>query len=162
VIALLLAALAGCTGGATARFEQCTLDVSLSAEAAPPGALVRAIGGRQTDRADTWVRVGDVPAEVVSIERSECAVCDACREATCSACETCPACVTACEPCEEAATLRVPDVAAGRRAVVIANAWGQSPPLWLTVTDPDTDTDTSADTDTDTSADTDTDTDTDS
>jgi hypothetical protein len=100
---------------------------------AAPGDIVTATGDLFTEVHDTRVIVGEVDAEVHSVERTDCTPCDECEAGAGCQCEACPECAGSCAPCVQVLTFAVPDLAPGPALVVILNAWGSSPPLDLVV-----------------------------
>lgn len=180
MIALGLLLLGACDEPVDVILETCSVDAALSSTEGAPGDEIVISGGPFSAGYDTTVRVGGVPADVLSVDREECALCDECvASAGCNPCGTCSDCAELCDLCVETTTFAVPDVAAGPTTVVLVNLWGSTEALPFTVlgggdtddTDPgdtdtgipdtdtgapDTDTGTPADTDTGTPADTDT------
>jgi hypothetical protein len=119
-----------------------------------PGDTLVLTGGPQSERFDTVVRIGDVQADVISVSRQDCTICDACQATECvSLCRSCSQCAPSCETCEEELTVTIPELAAGPADVVVTNRFGISSPLPVNVDVPDdTDTDVDSDTDSDTLA----------
>jgi hypothetical protein len=130
----LLALLApACTEDTTSRFEQCEVMAVLDPLEAAPGDAVTATSDLLTEPYDTRVIVGEIDAEIGSIDRTDCTVCDTCRyEADCK-CDACLGCQESCAPCVQVLTFAVPALPPGPTTVVIVNAWGSSPPLDLVV-----------------------------
>ena len=140
----------------TPTFTQCELDLVVSDVPVEPGDLLVVGGTPHSDRVDTVAFIGDVRAEIESVVRSECSLCDACRVSECEGlCVDCRACEATCDPCVEELTLVIPELASGPTDLVVTNRFGISPPLPVNVTVPE-DTDTDVDTDSDTDSDTDT------
>src|SRR5688572_28932502 len=87
---VLMGWLAGCATGTVDVFQTCELEVELLQTTIALGATVDASGGPYTNVRDTRVVIGGVPAEVVSVSRVGCEVCDQCRlDADCAPCGPC-------------------------------------------------------------------------
>ena len=142
-------------------YDQCTVELSTDGASVAPGESLVIEGGPLSERFDTVAVIDEQQSPVLSVTRTDCTLCDACREAQCGEyCTACPECTSLCDLCSEQLTIEVPELAAGEYDLVVANRHGISSPLPVNVIDPD-DTDTDVDTDTDTDVDTDTDSDAD-
>lgn len=119
----LLPVVAACPDPVAAAFLQCEIALEVDGIGAAPGDEIRVVGRPQSTVRDTAVRVGDLDAVVVSVDRDGCDDCDACR-VDCDDCERCAACDGACASCVESATIVVPDVADGAHTVVLTNTYG--------------------------------------
>ncbi len=142
--------LAGCAPGVTPPVLTCTVEGALDESEGAPGDEIVVTGGPFSEAFDTTVRVAGFPADVLSVERTDCAFCDECIDAsTCSSCTQCDACDDLCDLCVETTTFVVPDVEAGATSVVLVNRWGSTVALPFTVLgDGDTDDTDGGDTDT--------------
>lgn len=137
--AIALVALASCGKSEVPEFHQCLLDASLSVEEGPPGTTVVATGGEFSLDYDTSVLVDAVPAEILDVQRINCAFCDGCFasiEPPCNACEECEGCAVSCEDCVQTVSFVIPEVPPGEVVLVITNTFGASSPIPFTVTEP--------------------------
>ena len=145
---VLLGWLAGCATGTVDVFQTCELELVLSTASGAPGTTVTATGGPYTIVRDTQVRIGGVPAEVTSVERVGCEICDQCRlDDECAPCGPCfgieltgdvrdqcfgdgladPPIPPACDSCVETMAFVVPEGAPlGTTSIYVVNANGAS------------------------------------
>jgi hypothetical protein len=127
----------GCDAAVGPDYEQCELDLVLSADSGVPGDIVSATGRPLTADFDTVVRVGGVEAAILLVDREECEACDICRsEAGCNQCVTCATCAETCAVCAEQVQFEVPSVDPGDAPVLVANGYGASLPLSFEVREP--------------------------
>jgi len=132
-------ALLSCAEPEMPEFHQCLLEATFSVEEGPPGTTVLATGGEFSVDYDTTVLVDGAPAEILEVQRINCAFCDGCRdsiEPPCNACEECEGCTVSCEECEQTVSFVIPEVPPGEVSVVLMNRFGASGPLPFTVTEP--------------------------
>jgi hypothetical protein len=166
---VLMGWLSGCATGTVDVFQTCELEVALLQTTIAHGATVNASGGPYTNVRDTRVLVGGVPAEVVSVSRVDCEVCDQCRlDPDCAPCGPCfgieltvdakddcfgdgladPPIPPACDICVETMSFVVPTGApVGTTAVYVVNANGASGLVPLEVLGGAVDTSDTSDTD---------------
>ena len=119
----------GCITETTTELATCELTVSTPETEVIAGEIVSLSGTPFTSVLDTSIRFDGVDADILSVEREDCSLCDQCRaSAACTACETCEACATSCETCIETTEFSIPDLESGTYTVVLRNQYGQSIP----------------------------------
>lgn len=139
-VALVAFAVASCGRSGLPDFDQCVLNVTLSAESGARGDTIVATGGEFSVDYDTVVLVDATSATVIDVERENCAFCDGCREAIeppCDACEECVGCEQSCLGCVQTVTFVVPNVTPGATAIVLTNRFGTSDAIPFTVLEGD-------------------------
>lgn len=146
VAAALVAAVAltACPEQVDPELVQCELDLALAPDVAAPGDEIRITGRPASERVDTDVRVDGQPVSILAFDddAADCGACDACRDdAFCNACEPCPTCAEACADCVPSLTFVAPEGYDGSVWVTVANRFGTSPPLPLTLEPPPADDD---------------------
>jgi hypothetical protein len=125
---------AGCAETVTTTVPRCTLEITLTPESAEVGELVTATGSPLTEGYDTFVVVGGVEADVLSVDRADCALCDACRDDSgCSTCSACVVCEETCSTCAEALQFIVPMAPPGDTFVTVVNAAGSTEMIPFTI-----------------------------
>jgi hypothetical protein len=138
VAAALAAALTltACPEQVDPELVQCELDLALTPDVALPGDEIRISGRPASERVDTDVRVDGQPVAILAFDddAADCGACEACRDdAFCNACEPCPACAEACAACVPSLTFAAPEGPEGLVGVTVANRFGTSAPLALTL-----------------------------
>jgi len=122
-----------CTTETTTELLTCELELNAPEGDLFAGETTTVSGGPFTAILDSSVRFDQNNADVISVDRAECTLCDSCREqAECSTCDVCETCEIACETCEETMTFRIPDLSSGTYNVTARNSYGMSAPTpWL-------------------------------
>ncbi len=132
----MLLLLLSCETSSVVYTPMCGLEVpSATATTVQPGEVVTLTTRPLTTLWDTAVTFGDQRIPPLSLDRSECASCDACiEESGCQTCgQTCSSCTELCSLCIETLSIEIPYVPAGTWPLQIVNHHGRSPVLNFTV-----------------------------
>lgn len=144
---LALVTLSACATGTIDEFETCALELFLSPATAAVGDPVTIGGGPFTEVRDTRIEIGGVRAEITTVIRTDCDLCDDClADAGCPPCGLCsgaaldpaertscfgdpladPPVPSSCVACTESVEFIVPDLPNGATHVWMVNRNGAS------------------------------------
>lgn len=121
----MLLLLSACLTTTVTTYETCDVALEPATSASAGGQLTLQASPMSSLR-ETTAMLGDLPTTVLSVDRQDCAVCDACVESqACTLCGTCLACTSSCDSCVQSLTLAVPEgLGPGPARLTVVNGYG--------------------------------------